>query len=68
MDLETFAKKAGPWVPLLIAAGYFVFLITMWQAFVNEQSIRRTKFDDVLDQLNKLTAPETEQHSAETDE
>lgn len=60
MKLEEFVKKAGPWVPLLIAAGYFVFLIMMWQAFVNEQSVRRTKFDEILDRLNDQ-APKTDE-------
>ena len=28
--MENFAKKIGPWIPLLIAAGYFIFLIATW--------------------------------------
>jgi hypothetical protein len=28
--MEGFAKKIGPWIPLMIAAGYFIFLIATW--------------------------------------
>jgi hypothetical protein len=28
--MENFARKISPWVPLLIAAGYFLFLVATW--------------------------------------
>lgn len=51
MDLEKFVKRIGPFVPLLIAAGYFIFLIATWQTFVNESAMRKAKIDEILDQL-----------------
>jgi hypothetical protein len=44
MDIEQILKRISPWIPLLIAAGYFVFLIATWQQFITNQK----KIDDII--------------------
>lgn len=41
------------WVPLAIAAGYFVFLIATWSQFIRGQQEMRSKFDEELDKWMK---------------
>lgn len=37
------------WVPLAIAAGYFVFLIATWSQFIRSQNELRSRFDEELE-------------------
>jgi hypothetical protein len=38
--MESFAKKIGPWIPLLIAAGYFIFLIATWAKMSQQMAVQ----------------------------
>lgn len=51
--MEAVLKKAGLFVPLLIAAGYFLFLIATWNKFLAFQAGIKAKVDEYLDQLPK---------------
>jgi hypothetical protein len=51
MDIEQFVKRVGPFVPLLIAAGYFIFLVGTWSRFLAFQQTLTEKFDQRLDAL-----------------
>lgn len=49
--MEDFAKKIGVWVPLLIAAGYFIFLIATWQKFTVNMKAADERFDQMLKKM-----------------
>jgi hypothetical protein len=51
MNIEVFVKRVGPFVPLLIAAGYFIFLIGTWSKFLAFQQTLTDKFDQRLEAL-----------------
>lgn len=43
--MEEKLRKLLPWIPLLIAAGYFMFLIGTWQRFTASQQRNQELFD-----------------------
>lgn len=52
-------EKITPWIPLLIAAGYFLFLIKTWQAFTVNMKAADQRFDDMLKKLYPEPKPES---------
>lgn len=42
-------KAMLKWIPLAIAAGYFLFLIATWQQFLKQQARNKDQFDQALD-------------------
>jgi len=49
--MEEFIKKAGMLIPLIIAAGYFIFLIGTWNKFLAFQEVMKSRVDKYLDNL-----------------
>jgi hypothetical protein len=44
-------EKLTPWLPLLIAAGYFLFLVATWQRFI----MTDTKVKELIAKLEPKT-------------
>ena len=49
--MERTLAKIAPWVPLMIAAGYFLFLVMTWQKFVINLKASDQRFDEMLAKL-----------------
>jgi hypothetical protein len=45
--------KPAAWVPLAIAAGYFVFLIAMYTRWTRDQTTQMEKFEAALETWTK---------------
>lgn len=43
--------KVAPWLMLMIAAGYFVFLLATWHQFQNDRLVRDEKINELLDRI-----------------
>jgi hypothetical protein len=50
---ETTLKKLTPWVPLMIAAGYFLFLVMTWNTLTVNLKAADARFDAMLAKLEK---------------
>lgn len=44
-------EKLTPWIPLIIAAGYFLFLVATWQKFTVNLKAADERFDQMLKKL-----------------
>jgi hypothetical protein len=49
MDIKI--EKLAPWIPVVIAAGYFLFLVMSWQAYVTNMRANNAKLDEALNRL-----------------
>ena len=49
--MEKALAKIAPWVPLMIAAGYFLFLVATWQKFTTNLKASDERFDAMLTKL-----------------
>lgn len=43
-------KKLTAWIPLLIAAGYFAFLIATWYEFIQTRRATMESFDSAVEE------------------
>lgn len=59
--MENFARKIGPWVPLLIAAGYFIFLISTWAMMSRQMALFLKMPEPIKDKPDDDTA--VDQHT-----
>lgn len=53
---ELNAAKVAPWLMLMIAAAYFLFLIGTWMQFQSDRAVRDEKFDALLDSVTPKPA------------
>lgn len=53
---ELSAAKIAPWLMILIATAYFLFLIGTWMQFQSDRAIRDEKFDALLDSVSPKPA------------
>ncbi len=49
--MEKALGKIAPWRPLMIAAGYFLFLVATWQRFTINLKASDERFDAMLKKL-----------------
>jgi hypothetical protein len=49
--VEKALAKVAPWIPLMIAAGYFLFLVATWQRFTTNLKAADERFDQMLAKL-----------------
>jgi hypothetical protein len=50
---EATLKKVSAWLPLAIAAGYFLFLIATWQRFLLNNKAIDDRFNKFLAEMEK---------------
>jgi hypothetical protein len=56
--MEKALGKIAPWIPLLIAAGYFLFLVATWTRFTTNLKAADERFDEMLKKLEANGKPE----------
>lgn len=52
MNVETL-KKITPWIPLMIAAGYFLFLVGSWHVMTANLKAADARFDAMIERVEK---------------
>ena len=50
-------EKLTPWIPLMIAAGYFLFLAATWANFIRNSKTIQERLDTVLGRLENGVKP-----------
>jgi hypothetical protein len=50
---ENTLKKVSAWLPLFIAAGYFLFLVATWQQFLTANKAIDERFNKFLAEVEK---------------
>lgn len=59
--MEKYVVKITPWIPLMIAAGYFLFLIMTWQSMLVNMKASDARFDAMLKKFERVAShPEPE--------
>lgn len=46
--MEAFLKKITPWLPVAIAAGYFMFLVMSWKKYITLTDTFEAKFEKIV--------------------